>query len=113
MSRNNPPKLRWRGKSAQIKSENPPKLPWRAKTSADNTRFPVKSILAGNLDPNANPGTYNPTIKPQRSDSFLAVFSDLFGGTSDISGRIPEQRSTFTTFRGLFLRRMHTQEQLL
>lgn len=48
------------GGESQFKgqSENPPKLPWRGKTPPDNTRFPAKTILAGNLAMNPKPKTY-------------------------------------------------------
>ena len=41
-------------KQFKSRSENLPKLPWRGKTSTDNTRFPVKTILAGNRAHNHN-----------------------------------------------------------
>ena len=48
-------------------SENPPKPPWRGKTFADNTRFPVKTILTGKYSMNAIPKLYNHAIKPKRT----------------------------------------------
>lgn len=48
-------------------SENPPKPPWRGKTFADNTRFPVKTILTGKYAMNAIPKLYNHAIKPKRT----------------------------------------------
>ena len=60
-------------------SESPPKPPWRGKTSADSTRFPVKTILAGNTATNANPIPDYHIAKPQRkSRDARGHFSSFF-----------------------------------
>ncbi len=54
-------------KQFKLRSENPPKQPWRGKTSADNTRFPVKTILAGNR---AHAHDHNHKCEPQTRQSY-------------------------------------------
>eukprot|EP00831_Metopus_contortus_P007861 TRINITY_DN13017_c0_g1_i1.p2 TRINITY_DN13017_c0_g1~~TRINITY_DN13017_c0_g1_i1.p2 ORF type:complete len:104 (-),score=6.18 TRINITY_DN13017_c0_g1_i1:21-332(-) len=53
------------GGENQVKSQskNPPKPPWRGKTSMDNTRLPVKTILAGNL-------VHNQKLEPKTGQSY-------------------------------------------